>query len=131
MEKLKTGGKTNTALGSNALLDRRRDISLRLQQARRSSTASKNISTKLSSGGQQLFVMIKSAAVTERNSRMLTETEIENLKRSKKIMAKRALEIIRGVHGVDAQSKAGSVSTQTSSGIQGVSTFGVAGKVIK
>ena len=93
MEKLKTGGDNASGSVSTALPPQKPDTSATLQQAKQFALESKQRMLMLNPTSGTFVVALNSAKHSQ--SRMLTLTEIEELRKTKRIVSERMVELLK------------------------------------
>ena len=94
MDKSKSGGRSSLDLTTSALQRRRHDTLLRLQQAKRSGEVSKNILATPGVNQERCTVSVLSNEKLRGTARMLSSTELFDLRETKKLAAKRTLKVV-------------------------------------
>ena len=93
MEKLKTGGDNASDSVSTVLPPQKPDTSVTLQQAKQFALESKQRMLKLNVTSGRFVVALKSPKHS--HARMLSPSEIEDLRKTKRIVAERMFELIK------------------------------------
>lgn len=93
MDKLKAGGDNASGSVSAVLPPQKPDTSVAQQQAKRFALELKQRMSRFSVSSGRFVVSLKGAKHSQ--SRMLTLTEIEDLRRTKRIVAERMVELLK------------------------------------
>lgn len=93
MDKLKTGGDNASGSVSTVLPPQKPDTSVTLQQAKQFALESQQRMLKLSATTGKFVVSLNSAKHSQ--SRMLTPTEIEELRKTKRMVSERMVELLK------------------------------------
>ena len=92
MEKLKTGGESASDSVSTALLPQKLDVSAKLKQAKQFALESKDRMLKSNVTSSRFVVSLNSGRHSQ--TRMLTPTEIEDLRKTKRMVAERMFDLL-------------------------------------
>ena len=93
MDKLKTGGDNASGSVSTVLLPQKPDTSVKLKQAKQFSLESKQRVLKFKSTSGSFVVSLKSSKHSQ--SRMLTPSEIEDLRKTKRMISERMAQLLK------------------------------------
>jgi hypothetical protein len=98
MEQLKSGGKKSLVLDAIALQRQKHDTLLRLHQAKKSVKVLMNSSTEQVGESMRIVVSINSSDALRGKSRMLSDSELQELINTKQIVSTETRHVIRRSH---------------------------------
>jgi hypothetical protein len=93
MDKFKIGDDNVSDLISTVLLSQRQDTSLTLQQAKQVSLEAKQLMLKPDATSVSFVVSLNRSKYSQ--SRMLTPSEIEDLRKTKRMISERMIELLK------------------------------------